>query len=178
MAVSQRVAGSVLLVVAQAAGVFRRTPIQRLDQQLSWLRTNQAFFATGACHILAWVCRDAYPDREIMAAAMRLNGDPQVSHVYATWGSWAFDHSGWNVESELVEVNAAFEAPDRSNGSQSIPNWATSVGNITTASPTSIGRTRSNAPTTMSLPTSLRSVDVPTPIHQHVADCPSPVTGD
>ena len=110
MAVSQRVAGSVLLVVAQAAGVFRRTPIQRLDQQLSWLRTNQAFFATGACHILAWVCRDAYPDREIMAAAMRLNGDPQVSHVYATWGSWAFDHSGWNVESELVEVNAAFEA--------------------------------------------------------------------
>lgn len=96
-------------MVAQAAGVFRRTPIQRLDQQVSWVRPDQAFFAAGACHILAWVCRDAYPGRGIMVVAMRFAGDLHVSHVYATWGGWAFDHSGWNVESELLEVNASFE---------------------------------------------------------------------
>ena len=101
--------------------MFRRTPIERFDQQVSWLRPEQAFFAAGACHILASVCRDAYPDRGITVAAMRLAGDLQVSHVYATWDGWAFDHSGWNFESELLEVNAAFEDRPRSNGSTSPP---------------------------------------------------------
>lgn len=30
-------------------------------------------------------------------------------HAYATWGSWAFDHSGWNSEEELLAANVAFE---------------------------------------------------------------------
>jgi len=36
------------------AGMFRRTPEERADQEVSWRRTDQAFFAAGACHILAW----------------------------------------------------------------------------------------------------------------------------
>lgn len=40
---------------------------------------------------------------------MRLEGDPQVFHVYATWQTWAFDHSGWNDETDLLAVNADFE---------------------------------------------------------------------
>ncbi|MBE1611454.1 hypothetical protein [Actinopolymorpha pittospori] len=32
---------------------YRRTPAQRADQRLAWERPDEAFFASGACHILA-----------------------------------------------------------------------------------------------------------------------------
>ncbi|WP_433550431.1 hypothetical protein ACQP08_21075 [Micromonospora zamorensis] len=97
------------MVTAEAAGVFRRTALERADQQVAWARADQAFFAAGACHILAWACRDAYPARSIDVAAVRLAGDPQIFHAYASWNDWAFDHSGWNPEPQLLAVNADFE---------------------------------------------------------------------
>ncbi|TQJ23476.1 hypothetical protein FBZ33_3746 [Micromonospora sp. A202] len=97
------------MVTAEAAGAFRRTPLERADQQVAWARADQAFFAAGACHILAWACRDAYPARSIDVAAVRLAGDTQIFHAYASWNGWAFDHSGWNPEPQLLAVNADFE---------------------------------------------------------------------
>ncbi len=94
---------------ALAAGAFRRTPLERSDDRISWARADQAFFASGACHVLAWVCRDLYPGRPVGLAAVRVAGDQQVIHTYATWGGWAFDHAGWNAESDLLAANAAFE---------------------------------------------------------------------
>lgn len=92
-----------------AAGRFRRTPLERADQRVAWERTDQAFFAAGACHVLAWVCRDAHPDRAIELAAVRFAGDRQVFHTFAVWGCWAYDHAGWNSESELLAANEDFE---------------------------------------------------------------------
>ncbi|MFI5834702.1 hypothetical protein ACIA5A_13600 [Micromonospora sp. NPDC051300] len=97
-------------MTAVAAGVFRRTPLERSDQRVAWDRTDQAFFAAGACHILAWVCRDAYPDRPIGLTGLRFADDPQVWHVYATWAGWTFDHSGWHPEPRLLAANRAFES--------------------------------------------------------------------
>ncbi|MFI7212775.1 hypothetical protein ACIBP4_22975 [Micromonospora maritima] len=97
-------------MAAVAAGVFRRTPLERSDQRLAWDRTDQAFFAAGACHILAWVCRDAYPDRSIGLAGLRFTDDIQVWHVYATWAGWAFDHSGWHPRADLLAANRDFES--------------------------------------------------------------------
>ncbi|WP_191837303.1 hypothetical protein [Catellatospora chokoriensis] len=94
---------------ATAAGKYRRTPLERADQQVSWERSDQAFFAAGACHILAWVCRESHPDKSIELTGLRLAAEPQVFHVYATWNDWAFDHSGWNPESQLFTVNQDFE---------------------------------------------------------------------
>jgi hypothetical protein len=94
---------------AVAAGVFRRTPIERADQRVAWERGDQAFFAAGACHILAFTCRDVYQDREIGLVAMTMDGDEHPFHVYATWQEWALDASGWNPEHEVLTVNAAFE---------------------------------------------------------------------
>ncbi|MEU4165235.1 hypothetical protein AB0E94_53245, partial [Actinoplanes sp. NPDC026670] len=91
-------------MAAEAAGAFRRTAIERSDQRIAWERTDQAFFAAGACHILAWVCRDSYLDRPIEIAGVRAAGDWQVFHAYAVWDGWAFDHSGWNSESQLLAV--------------------------------------------------------------------------
>ncbi|WP_406062271.1 hypothetical protein [Micromonospora sp. NBC_00860] len=96
-------------MAAEAAGAFRRTAIERSDQRVAWERADKAFFAAGACHVLAWVCRDSYPDRSIEVAAVRLAGDLQILHVYAIWAGWAFDHSGWNPEPLLLAVNADFE---------------------------------------------------------------------
>src|SRR3954451_12383895 len=89
--------------------MFRRTPRERADQRVSWERPDQAFFASGACHVLAWACRDAYPDRSIGIAAARFAGEQQVFHVYAVWDGWAFDHWGWNLEPELLAANEVFE---------------------------------------------------------------------
>ncbi len=94
---------------AQAAGAFRRTDIERSDQRLSWERTDQAFFASGACHILAWVCRDTYADQSLGIEAVRAKGEQQVFHTYARWNGWAFDHSGWNPAQQLLAVNTDFE---------------------------------------------------------------------
>ncbi|MEU4620379.1 hypothetical protein AB0G04_10440 [Actinoplanes sp. NPDC023801] len=92
-----------------AAGVFRRTPLERADQRVAWERGDQAFFAAGACHILAFTCRELHPGREIGLTAMTMAGDEHPFHVYATWEAWAFDASGWNLEQEVLTVNAAFE---------------------------------------------------------------------
>lgn len=40
---------------------------------------------------------------------MRFEGEPRVFHVYAVWETWAYDHSGWNAETDLIAVNADFE---------------------------------------------------------------------
>ncbi|MCA2217152.1 hypothetical protein [Jidongwangia harbinensis] len=96
-------------MAAMAAGAFRRTAVERSDQRVSWERPDQAFFAAGACHVLAWACRDAYADRPVELAALVFEGRWQPFHVYASWEGWAFDHSGWNPESHLIEINADFE---------------------------------------------------------------------
>ena len=40
---------------------------------------------------------------------MRYEGEQRAVHTYATWRGWAFDHSGWNPEHELLIVNEQFE---------------------------------------------------------------------
>jgi len=96
-------------MTAEAAGAFRRTELERSDQRVSWERSDQAFFAAGACHVLAWVCRDTYRDQQIGIEALRCVGEQQVFHTYATWDVWTFDHSGWNPEPQLFASNSAFE---------------------------------------------------------------------
>lgn len=96
-------------MTAAAAGLFRRTDVERSDQRVAWERTDQAFFASGACHILAWACREIHSEQPISVAAVRFEGEQQVMHSYATWNEWAFDHSGWNLEADLLAANVEFE---------------------------------------------------------------------
>lgn len=92
----------------QAAGTYRRTQAERDDQSLSWHRTDRAFFAAGACHILAWTCRELYPAMPIGITALRDPEEDRVFHSVATWDDWAFDHGGWHPTAELVRVNEEF----------------------------------------------------------------------
>ncbi|MFB8003227.1 hypothetical protein [Nocardia sp. NPDC056000] len=89
---------------------LRRTPLERFDQDLAWHRYDQWFFAAGACHILAYVFVEQHHEGfTVVGLWPGTAADP--SHVFATDGTWAFDHSGWTPMAELLEASRAAE-PD------------------------------------------------------------------
>jgi hypothetical protein len=96
-------------MAAVAAGMYRRSALERADQRVSWERGDPAFFASRACHILAWACRDAYADQGVGVGALFLAGAEHPFHVCALWEQWAFDFSGWHASTELIGANVAFE---------------------------------------------------------------------
>ncbi|MGW5361189.1 hypothetical protein [Actinopolymorpha pittospori] len=83
---------------------YRRTPAQRADQRLAWERPDEAFFAAGACHILAWTFQEIYPESGHEIFALRSKGGQVPWHVYVSDGTWAFDFAGWTREDELLAV--------------------------------------------------------------------------
>lgn len=88
--------------------VFRRTPLERADQYLSWSRDDQAFFAAGACHILAYAFLETRA-RDFHLVGLWPQGAYDPSHVYASNCIWAFDQCGWTPEPELLAVSRAAE---------------------------------------------------------------------
>jgi hypothetical protein len=102
-------AGIVRTVAYVPAGRFRRTDLERRDEHLSWERPDQAFFAAGACHILAWTFIETYPDAGYGIVAARLECDEHCFHAYVSNGTWAFDHAGWNLEADLLSATEEFE---------------------------------------------------------------------
>ncbi|MGW4536240.1 hypothetical protein ACWEOI_35315 [Nocardia sp. NPDC004340] len=87
---------------------FRRTPLERFDQDLAWHRDDQWFFAAGACHILAYVFLEQHRGRFAAFGLWPCMAD-DPSHVYAGDGIWAFDHSGWTPVGELPGAGQAAE---------------------------------------------------------------------
>ncbi|SOE13827.1 hypothetical protein SAMN06272775_4800 [Streptomyces sp. 2323.1] len=86
---------------------FKRTAEERRDQLLSWEREDVAFFAAGACHILAYAFMETYPEAGFHAVGLWSRGARDPGHVYVTDGTWAFDHDGWTPEPELLSVTRA-----------------------------------------------------------------------
>jgi hypothetical protein len=86
-------------------GVFRRTDAERRDQELAWNRSDQEFFAAGACHILAWTFLETYPDAGFELVDLRKVSEKDGFHVVASNGRMAFDHAGWTPLDELVGLS-------------------------------------------------------------------------
>lgn len=84
--------------------------MERADQDLSWNRHDQAFFAAGACHILAYAFLEVHTSG-FMPVGLWTRGANDPSHVYVSDGTWAFDHCGWTPEQELLNTSRAAE-PD------------------------------------------------------------------
>jgi len=83
---------------------YHRTPEEKADQLLSWKRSDKAFFAAGACHILAIAFKELYPDRNLELVFICPKNNAKGSHVYVLDGEWVFDFNGWTKEKELLEV--------------------------------------------------------------------------
>ena len=86
----------------QPPSTFARTPRERADQLASWQRSDQAFFAAGACHILAFAFLAAFPEAGFAPVALWADDAEFPHHVYVTDGEWAFDHAGWTRQAELL----------------------------------------------------------------------------
>lgn len=84
--------------------LFDRTPEERKDPFLSWRRADQPFFASGACHILAEMFRQLHHGENFQVIFMKPHGSKPGTHVYASNGKWAFDHNGWTLEKELLNI--------------------------------------------------------------------------
>jgi hypothetical protein len=76
---------------------------------VAWERPDEAFFAAGACHVLAYRCAAAYPGVPVGIRAMRRADDGAVAHVVASWKNWLFDFNGWHPTADLLGTNERFE---------------------------------------------------------------------
>lgn len=86
----------------QPAYLFDRTPEEKRDMFKSWARTDQAFFASGACHILAELFVQLHQHEGFMFVQLKPTSGFPGNHVIASDGTWAFDHNGWTKEVELL----------------------------------------------------------------------------
>ncbi|MBP9762330.1 hypothetical protein KBD34_01810 [Patescibacteria group bacterium] len=89
--------------------LFDRTPAERTDPLLFWQREDQAFFAAGACHILAEMFRQLHQGEDFHIIFMKAKEGYPGAHVYIRYGEWIFDHNGWTLEQEMIDtVRAGF----------------------------------------------------------------------
>lgn len=87
--------------------IYQRAPEENRDMFLAWQREDKAFFAAGACHILAHMFLSLHYDEDYQLIYIKPKGDYPGNHMYASNGIWAFDFNGWTLEEELLEVTAA-----------------------------------------------------------------------
>lgn len=83
---------------------FTRTDQQKKDMFASWARDDQAFFAAGACHILAYAFYWLHQDEGYDIIYTHPLGNHPGNHVYAYKDGWAFDFAGWTREDTLLAV--------------------------------------------------------------------------
>lgn len=96
--------------------IYQRTPEESRDVFLAWQRPDKAFFAAGACHILAHMFLSLHYGEDYELIYIKPKGDYPGNHMYASNGTWAFDFNGWTLEEELREANeAAYK--------QAYPDW-------------------------------------------------------
>jgi hypothetical protein len=86
---------------------YMRTPEEKRDVFASWRRDDKAFFASGACHILAHMFLSLHAGEGYELAYIKPTGQHPGNHMYASDGTWAFDFNGWTKEEELLAGHAA-----------------------------------------------------------------------
>lgn len=82
--------------------LFDRTPEEKRDIFKSWARDDQAFFAAGACHILADLFVQLHMNEDFKMVFIKPAEGFPGNHVYASDSVWAFDHNGWTKEENLL----------------------------------------------------------------------------
>ncbi len=65
---------------------YWRKPEEKANQFLSWKRNDKAFFASGACHILAFTFTYLHPDKNLALIHIKPKGKFSGNQVYAIDG--------------------------------------------------------------------------------------------
>ncbi len=82
---------------------YKRTEEEKRDPFLSWKRTDISFFASGACHILAYLFIELHPKEDYKLIYIKPAEGFSGSHLYVSNGIFAFDFNGWTPEKVLLE---------------------------------------------------------------------------
>jgi hypothetical protein len=80
-----------------------RSEAQKKDQASSWQRRDRAFFASGACHILAHVFLQEYADHKYRPYMILPNCAFRGSHVYAATEDSVFDYHGFSDKGRFLK---------------------------------------------------------------------------
>lgn len=97
--------------------IHERTEDEKKDIFLAWQRPDDAFFASGACHILAHQFLSLHDGEGYQLIRIKPQHNLPGNHYYASNGEWMFDFSGWNKEAEyLAAMTEAYK--------QHYLNWA------------------------------------------------------
>lgn len=92
------------MIMYEPGLAFFRTEAENRDPFLAWQRDDKAFFASGACHILAHVFLSLHIGEGYDLIFVEPIGKHPGNHLYASNGTWAFDFQGWTREAELLEA--------------------------------------------------------------------------
>ena len=84
--------------------LYPRSDAQRRDPFLHWQMEDRAFFASGACHILAHIFLSLHLGEGYELIYIKPREPHPGNHLYASNGEWAFDFQGWTREAELLEM--------------------------------------------------------------------------
>ncbi len=95
--------------------LYTRSDAENRDPFLAWQRNDKAFFAAGACHILAHMFLSLHVGEGFKLIYIKPKNGAMGNHLYASNDTWAFDFNGWTREAELLEVYAAAYRQAESN---------------------------------------------------------------
>lgn len=90
--------------------MFQPTPGTKQDPVRRWALPDRAFFAHGACHILAGVYLTDPPRGGFRAERIVPNGPFPGNHVYLTDGTVCFDYRGYTRRDQLLAWYAKAQA--------------------------------------------------------------------
>ena len=77
-------------------------PGHKDDPVRRWALPDRVFFASGACHILAYAFLDAYPAFNFAAVWIKPARGFTGNHIVAVRGDTAFDYHGYSSWSRLL----------------------------------------------------------------------------
>ncbi|MEO1365029.1 MAG: hypothetical protein AAFU86_14790 [Pseudomonadota bacterium] len=90
--------------------MYRPAPGTKQDPARRWALPDRAFFAHGACHILAGVYLRDPPRHGFRAERIVPNGPYPGNHIYLTDGTLCFDYRGYCARDRLLAWYAAQQA--------------------------------------------------------------------
>ncbi|MFL4471624.1 hypothetical protein ACERZ8_17735 [Tateyamaria armeniaca] len=82
--------------------MYHARPGIKDDAEKRWALPDRAFFAHGACHILAGVFLRTAPRPGFRAERIVPNGTYPGNHIYVTDGHVAFDYRGYVARDRLL----------------------------------------------------------------------------
>lgn len=96
---------------------IKKDPVRR------WNQTDRVFFGHGACHILAGVYLQRFPDSGFYAVRIIPGEGLTGNHAFVTDGTRAFDYHGYSFLDQLI-------AHHTKGWQQRIPDWQATISNV------------------------------------------------